>query len=54
VLALDIKKAYIWLDKIKEKCKLNLIDEEIEAIDLCKLMIKEKTLGYADERVNND
>lgn len=46
-----LKEAYIWLDEIKEKLKDNLVDEEIEAIQLCKLLIRGKITGYADERV---
>lgn len=49
---MNLKEAYIWLDEIKERAEKDTQEDEIiEAIDLCKLMIREKITGYADERV---
>lgn len=48
---MDLRDTYIWLDEIRDKCKNDLIDEEIEAIEMCKLLIKEKVTKYADNRV---
>ncbi|MHB7978943.1 hypothetical protein CF067_00835 [Clostridium sporogenes] len=49
---LDLKECYIWLDEIRERAeKDNQEDKIFKCIDLCKLLIKEKITGYADERV---
>lgn len=49
---MDLKTAYIWLDELMEKLwDSELVDEEIEALKLCKLMIKEKTTGYSNNKV---
>ena len=51
---MDLKTAYLWLDEIKDKLKDDLIDAEIDSLNLCKLMIREKITGYADERVKSE
>lgn len=49
---MNLREAYIWLDVIKEREEKDTCEDEIiDCIDLCKLMIKEKITGYADERV---
>ncbi|WP_434305908.1 hypothetical protein [Clostridium botulinum] len=48
---MDLKECYIWLDGIRERAeKDNQEDKIFKCIDLCKLLIKEKITGYADER----
>ena len=45
-------ETYIWLDVILDRLKEDLVpDTEIQAIELCKRLIKEKFTGYADEKV---
>mgnify|MGYP001345704318 CR=1 FL=1 len=48
---MNLKTAYIWIDEIEDKMKDNLVDEEINALNMCKLAIRERITGYADERV---
>ncbi|MBM7869228.1 hypothetical protein JOC70_000697 [Clostridium pascui] len=49
---MNLKEAYIWLDVIKERMEADTCEDYIiDCLELCKLMIKEKVTGYADERV---
>jgi hypothetical protein len=49
---MTLLEAYIWLDKLIEYCKKDLLpDAEIESLELCKRMIMEKFTGYSDEKV---
>ena len=49
---MTLVQAYIWLDVIIDKEKKDLApDTEIQALELCKRLIKEKFSGYSDEKV---